>query len=166
MKVFNIIRNILVVLSFVSAGVAFLIGGITLDPADVAFSSAALSFIVVVSVGFFLFFTTNNITKKIGLGLSTACMLGLAYYALKTLGEAPTSSIVSLVAVILYVLYFGVNLLGYLILGNNCENEPDKDPKIKAVLKWRKMVEEGIISKEEFEATRQEVLYGKAANKK
>ena len=166
MKVFNVIRKIVLVLSFVFAGVAFVLGAITLDQAAVAFSTALLGFILIGFVGFFLICSKNQIANRLGLGISTGFMVVLLYLSISAL-EASSSAILGLVAVILYALYFLVTLIGYLAMGDKGDNDPDNDPRVKKLLGWKNLKEKGIITLEEFEEKRQEILgIKKAANKK
>lgn len=157
MKVFNIIKKVILVLSFIFSGVAFVLGGIVLDQYDIAFSAALLSFVIVGFTGFFLISAKNQIASKVGLGISTGFMLVLFYLSIASI-ERSVSAIMGLVAVILYVIYFLVAFIGYLAIGGSGDNDPETDPKIKKLLGWKKLQEEGIITSEEFEEKRLEIL--------
>lgn len=84
-------------------------------------------------------------------------MLVLFYFSVAGI-ESSVSAIMGLVAVILYVIYFLVTLIGYLAIGGNGDNDPETDPKIKKLLGWKKLQEEGMITPEEFEEKRLEIL--------
>ena len=163
MKIFNIITKVILVLAFVFAGVACVLGGITLETADVAFGTALMSYVIVAFVGFFLFCSKNQTARRIGLGLTTGFMVVLFYLSLAGI-ETSTGAIMGLVSVILYVIYFLVALIGLLAIGGEGDNDPETDPKIKKILGWKKLQEEGIISSEEFEEKRQEILCLKKNN--
>lgn len=157
MKVFNVIKKIILILSFVLLGVCFVLAGITLNSTDAAISTGLLMFVVPAFVGFFLFGSENKIANKIGMGLTTAAMLIELFFALTSLGNS-TAAIFGLFSVVLYAIYFIVVFVGYLAMGDKADNDPEKDPRITKILGWKKLKEEGIISEEEFEEKRVAIL--------
>lgn len=165
MKIFNIIKKVILVLAFVFTGVAFVLGGITLNQIDVTFSSALVAYVIIGFVGFFLMNAKNEIAKKVGLGITTGFMVILFYLSLVAISNS-TAAIMGLVSVVLYVVYFLIALIGRIAIGSDNDNDPETDPKIKKILGWKKLQEEGIISAEEFEEKRQEILCLKKNNLK
>ena len=157
MKVFNVIKKIILILSFVLLGVCFVLAGITLDSSDAAISNGLLMFVVPAFISFFLFGSENKIANKIGMGLTTAAMLIQLFFALTKLDNS-TAAIIGLCSVILYAIYFIVVFVGYLAMGDKADNDPSKDPRISKILGWKKLKEEGIISEEEFEEKRIAIL--------
>lgn len=157
MKVFNVIKKIILILSFVLLGVCFVFAGITLDSHDAALSTGLLMFIVPAFIGFFLFGSENKIANKIGMGLTTAAMLIELFLVLTSLNNS-TAAIFGLFSVVLYAIYFIVVFVGYLAMGDKADNDPEKDPRITKILGWKKLKEEGIISEEEFEEKRVAIL--------
>lgn len=157
MKVFNVIKKIILFLSFVLLGVCFVLAGITLEPRDAAVSTGLLMFVIPAFVGFFLFGSENKTANKIGMGLTTAAMLIELFFSLTYL-ENCTAAIMGLCSVVLYVIYFIVVFVGYLAMGEKTNNDPEKDPRIVKILGWKKLKEEGIISEEEFEEKRVAIL--------
>ena len=65
------------------------------------------------------------------------------------------SCIVALIGAIVYFVCLLLNAIGCLI-PKTCS--PDNDPRIQAVLKWKELADQGIISKEEFEEKRCAIL--------
>ncbi|GEM_PF-4834752 len=161
MKIFYIIKKVILVLAFVLASFAFILGGITLASSDTAFSVAMISFILFGFIGFMLFDSKNDIARRIGLGLTTAFMLIQLYLAIMSIGTS-TSAIFALVSVILYAVYFLIAFIGFIALGSQKTDDPETDPRVKKILGWKNLQKEGIISAEEFEAKRLEILGIKA----
>ena len=157
MKIFNVIKKTILILSCVLLGVCFVLAGITLDPNDTAISTGLLMFVVPAFIGFFLFGSENKIANRIGMGLTTAAMLIQLFFALTKL-ENSTAAIIGLWSVVLYAIYFMVVFVGYLAMGDKADNDPEKDPRITKILGWKKLLEEGIISEEEFEEKRIAIL--------
>ena len=166
MKILDIIKKIVLILSFVVCAVAFVFGAITLDQNDAVFSTGLISFIVLGMVGILLFFSKNEIAKKIGIGISTGVMLIQLYFAIGLIDSGSVAAILGLVSVVLYAIYFLIALIGTLALGNGSCEDPETDPRIKKILGWKKLQNEGIISAEEFEEKRQEILGFKSKNNK
>ena len=164
MKIFNIVKKIILILSFVFGIFSFVYSSFTLDGFDQTVSTLLISFIVLSFVGFFLFFVENKIAKKIGQGIVTGYM-AILFYGSITYIDKSVAAIFGLTSVILYAIYYLVCLIGYLALGSEGDNNPSNDIRIKKILGWKELQNQGIITAEEFEAKREEILYGKR-NKK
>ncbi len=165
MKIFNIIKQVILILSFVFAGLSFVLGGITLDPESVTFSVALISFMFFGFIGFFLFNSSNDVARKIGLGLTTGFMVVEFYFSVSSISATNTSAYIGLISVILYVVYFLVTFIGFIALGSNQTDDPETDPKIKKILGGKKLQENGIISAQEYKEKRQMILGIKPKNK-
>lgn len=166
MRIFNITKKTILILSFVFFGVAFFVGGVTLKSSDMAISTVLLSYVVGAFVGFFLSFSGNNVAKRIGYGLTTGTMLIELFISVSAIETDSVAAILGLVSVIFYVVYFLVALVGFLAIGGSEGDDPETDPKIKKITGWKKLLENGIISEEEFEAKRQAILGFKGKNEK
>ena len=163
MKVFNIVKKIILILSFVFGIISFIYGSITLDAFDQTFSTLLVSFVILACVGFFLFFIENKIARRIGQGIVTGYMAILLWGSITYIGKS-VAPIFGLTSVILYAIYFLICLIGYLALGNEGDNNPNNDIRIKKILGWKELQNQGIITAEEFETKREEILYGKNKN--
>lgn len=163
MKIFNIIKKIILVLSFVLFSVCFIYAGISLDSRDTAISTALLTLLVPAFVGFFLFDCENTIARRIGMALTTVGMLVELFFSMALIEES-TAAIIGLCSVVIYVIYFIVLFVGRLAMGEISDNDPSKDPRIEKILGWKKLKEEGIISEEEFEEKRVAILGLKKKN--
>lgn len=159
MKVYRIIERVVLILSFVFFGLTCLLGAITLEMADVQISKEVLAIAMsgFAFVGFFLFNSKNEVAKKVGFGLTTGGMIYLAYNSISLLSDS-TASVIGLVGIILFVIYLMLKLIEKIISKDVDVVYPEQDKKIQAVLAWKKLLEEGIISKEEFEKKRVEIL--------
>lgn len=163
MKIFNVVKKIILILSFVFGIISFIYGSISLDASDQTVSGLLISFVIFACIGFFLFFIENNIAKKIGQGIVTGYMVILLWVSIAYVRYS-VAPIFGLTSVILYVIYFLICLIGYLALGNEGDNNPNNDLRIKKILDWKELQNQGIITAEEFEAKREEILYGKNKN--
>lgn len=164
MKIFNIVKKIILILSFVFGIFSFIYSSFTLDGFDQNVSTLLITFVVLACVGFFLFFTENKIAKKIGQGMVTGYMAILLFCSIIYIDKS-VAAIFGLTSVILYAIYFLVCLIGYLALGGDGDNNPNNDIRIKKILGWKELQNQGIITAEEFEAKREEILYGKKIKK-
>lgn len=163
MKIFNVVKKIILILSFAFGIISFIYGSITFDAIDQTFSGLLISFVIFACIGFFLFFIENNIAKKIGQGIVTGYMVILLWGSITYVGYSVAATF-GLTSVILYAIYFLICLIGYLALGNEGDNNPNNDLRIKKILDWKELQNQGIITAEEFQAKREEILYGKNKN--
>lgn len=157
MKIFKIIKSIFLYLSFVLAGVTFVLGSITLNATDAAISATCINFVLLGFVGFFMFNAKNSIVKRIGVGLTTGFMVVILYASIAAIAYS-AAAILGVAAVSVYALYFILLLIEYIAYNKSVENDPQKNPKIQKIIEWKKLLDEGIISKEEFEKQRQAIL--------
>lgn len=165
MKIFNIVKKMILILSFVFGIFSFINGSITLESVDQAISALLVSFVILACVGFFLFFIENKIARRIGQGIVTGYMAILLFASITYIGKG-SAPIFGLTSVILYAIYFLICLIGYLALGGEGDNDPKNDIRIKKILGWKELQNQGVITAEEFEAKREEIIYGKNKNNK
>lgn len=149
-------------LCFLLFGVVCVLGGITLDETDLLLSSAVASSTVAAFgfVGFFLFTCKNDIARKVGYGLTTGAMIILLVCILPLIGQS--SSPIVVVGLISFV-FFGIYLLLKLIeqfmnKDFGPMNSQETYSRIQVILEWKKLLDDGIITKEEFEQKRIETL--------
>lgn len=122
--------------------------------------------VVILLVGSVLHFVKHRPTSLVGdaLVLSVnAVVFGVVLAALVSIsGKVDISVIIALVGVIVYL---ASNLVRFIIFIVNKVNnvggadDPEKDPAIQNVLKWKALKEDGIISEEEFETKRVKLLH-------
>lgn len=122
-------------------------------------------------VGVFLIFSKVDTAKKVGNGLTIAAFVTGAVCALSTVaatsgrlsgGETSASmsigAICMIVAAVLLFLHYAFLLVNYIINKNSDKNDPNEDIRIIRVKEWKQLKEEGIITEEEFEEKRVQIL--------
>lgn len=165
-KVFQILAAVLYAASFVIACV--LSNDNQNDAAYVVLITACAWIVAAATVGIFLISAKNDTAKKIGHGLTlSAYAVGLAY-ALLTLtaqGDASLGALLMIAAAALLAAFYICKLLGVIMnKGLSSELNPNDDIRIIRIKEWKHIMEEGIISEEEFEEKRIAIL-GIKANK-
>ena len=123
------------------------------------FGVAAILFVAIV-----LHHHKNKIVRNVADVVVAACMLPVltaAIYGVAYIGSG-AAIILSLVASILYVLASIVKLIGHIVIKAkpdiNDELDPENDEKIVCIIKWKRLLEKGIITEEEFQAKRTAIL--------
>ena len=122
--------------------------------------------VVVLLVGSVLHFVKHRPTALVGDALSVAIyavVFGVTLAVLVAINAKPDVSVlVAFVGVIVYMVSNLVRFIIYIVCKvNNYEgqDDPEKDPAIQNVLKWKGLKEEGIITEEEYEAKRAKLLH-------
>ncbi|MGM9873374.1 MAG: SHOCT domain-containing protein [Bacilli bacterium] len=118
--------------------------------------------IMLLLVGVLLRDLKNEVASKVGQGLTVttfACLLG---GALSVMNQGSLSAMLALAAGILffatYLLYGIIACVYFKKYKSSGSDDPDNDRDIQNILKWKKLVAEGIISEEEFEEKRRAIL--------
>ncbi len=112
-------------------------------------------------LGAFLLTAKSDIAHKIGHSfLIFSFLFGLTLFV-SALGSdnMPLALIIMLIAIIMLVLYYICNLVIVIVNKNipDAEN-PSDDVRIANIRAWKKVMEEGIISEEEYEEKRCKIL--------
>lgn len=130
----------------------------TASTVGIALATSTVGLLV---VGLTLSFTKNDISKKIGLGFMLSGIGLNAVTAVNTLvvsGEnTPYFIYVSLVGIILFAASFVFLAFAY-VDKNSASDDPDQDPAIQKLIKWKKLLEEGVITQDEFTEKRNLLL--------
>lgn len=156
MKAYTIIKNALLILAVTILCLAGLLGSTSTESAGLAASVIVVAIIPNAVLGLFLVYTKNDISKKIGYALLTAAfVLGLIECVPL---DSHISVILVLVSVALYAVYFIVWGVALLATRGRTNTDPDADPKITLLKKWKELLDEGMISKEEYEEKRIAIL--------
>ena len=159
-KVFQIIAAVLFVASFVIACV--LSRDSTTDAAYVVLVTASAWIVAGATAGVFLILAQNDTAKKIGHGLTlSAYAVGLAYALLTVTAEGDTSigAVLMIAAAAMLVAFYICKLIGVIMnKGLSGELNPNDDIRIIRIKEWKRIMEEGIISEEEFEEKRLAIL--------
>lgn len=121
-------------------------------------------------LGAMLKYNENKLASTVGkaLVLITECVLfGIALYVTsndtaQASSESSSNGVVTLLFIgsIIYFVSLGASLIIYVCLRVKPQksNNPEDDPVISQVIMWKNLEERGIITKEEFEKKRVEIL--------
>ena len=163
MKIVKLIENIFLILGsvlFVVAGILSYSLDETLGIKGFATGLALMGGFTVLClfVGIFLYFVENKVLSRLGLALVLGCAcinLGLAIVSLgesaKTSSDTSISYSIALVGSIIVILAFFLDMT-YILL--------EKALKVQKLLeKWKKLLDEKMITEEEFEAKRKVILH-------
>ncbi len=128
--------------------------------------------IVLFVVGALLKLSENKTASLVGTALVFSMECILFSLAVSLIIEADKNSannattniggsvIAALISAIIYFVSLGTKLIIFVSekVKPQVTNDPDSDPTIQAVLKWKSLQERGIISEEEYESKRVELL--------
>lgn len=177
-KALNWISVIALWVSAVLLGVAVIVPALSEEAIDAAFSLVVLaSYLVVIcgAVGVLLIFSKNDTAKKIGHGLYIATLIISLASALNFINVEPTAvtaatttaevetvsaigAILILIGAILGAVHYLLQLV-ILILNNGAKDSgPYSDSRIVRIKEWKQLLDEGIITKEEYEEKRVTIL--------
>ena len=162
MKPFKIVKLIMQIGALALFLASLIVCGVDVETqANATFMTMLAGFIGVftlAAVGIFLLNASADAPRLVGHGLTlSSYTIGLTA-AITYLNDS-TAAIVMLVAVILLALYYLFTLIVW-IMQKSCASaeSPDDDVRIVRVKEWKKIMEEGIISQEEYEAKRCQIL--------
>ena len=175
-KAFKIVNKILLAIAVALLCSSIIVPGITLKSIDMTYLVLVIintNVVIAAVVGAILSYSNNDIAKRVGHGFIVAAfVLGLAtaLVTLKTTtttvgtttkkgSETSIASVIMIVASIVLALSYVFNLLIY-ILGKNSNDtlNPSEDVRIVRIKEWKQLMEEGIITQEEYEEKRIQIL--------
>lgn len=162
MKVFKILCKIFQICATVMFLASLVICGITASDSlgDTAFLTEMVSFtgvFVLGTVGMFLLCAKSDTARRVGHGLvvssfATGLMAGILFI------DESTAAILMIVAVVLLLFYYICRLVLFIFGKDNDDNDPQEDIRIRRVREWKSIMDEGIISAEEYEEKRCHIL--------
>lgn len=166
MKTFKILRQIFQILAVAMFVLSIVMCGIDNTTENTAFLTTLTlygSVVIFAVVGAFLTSAPSDIARRIGHGLLIPSFaVGLTVALLYLDG---TAAIVMLVAAILLALYYLWALVIRILQKNGSQvDSPYEDIRIVRVKEWKQIMEEGIISPEEYEEKRCQLLGLKSKN--
>lgn len=169
MKVIKVLSRIMQIAAAVMFTASVVLCAITNDGADIIFMNLILSqagLVLCAVVGAFLSFSNNEIAKKVGYGMSlTAYIIGLTLSLINLDNSA--GAIVMLIAAIFIALHYVFKLVAFLMNRGSAEIiSPNEDIRIIRIKEWKQILEAGIITSEEFEEKREQILGIKNKDKK
>ena len=182
-KILTIISKVVLALAVIAFALSMIIPGITKDALDASYMVlvfANVSMIICATVGSILTAANSDTARRVGhgmiiaafvAGLSIALMLvdkaadgaTLSPFAAVTDDEektvSSTSAIIMIVAAALLAVYYIFQFV--VLILNKASKEagsPYEDSKIIRVKEWKQLLDEGIITKEEYEEKRVAIL--------
>lgn len=169
MKTFKILRLVFQALCISLFLASFVMCGI-----DIEYNAVFLATLItnigiatIAAVGVFLLSATSDTARRIGNGFTVSSFaLGLTF-AIQSLVTGSSAAVLMLVAVIMLALYYMCVLtINIMQRTSGTIENPDDDIRIVRVREWKKLMEEGIISGEEYETKRCQILGLKSDDKK
>lgn len=116
---------------------------------------------LILCVGAFLYFVDAKVARLIGTGClvaAYACLFGMAINYL----SKDTTFVLALVSSILFVCSLLVRFIIWIAIrvkpDIDKEDDPSRNPKVAAILEWKSLLEQDIITKEEFEEKRKAII--------
>lgn len=173
MRILKVIEKVFMLVSVIFLMLAYVFSGMLDENAvftgiisgSVMYSTlGCIVILVLLAVGYVLYVSKH---EKLGVGLLLAANVAVLWTCVTVLAKIPeggeltsysiiialTGTIIFYVALIIYGARFFITLL------NNFDNcDPELDPKVKTLTKWKKLQEQGINTEEEFEAKKKEIL--------
>ncbi len=158
MKTFKILSKICRATAAALFAGSVLICAIVNDEKELAFMAVVIGLLTSATVGVFMTACKNDAVKKIGHGFAIAAYtIGLAY-ALPNL-EDSVGALFTLFAFVALVAYY-LCLLVIVIMNRGIPDsiDPREDVRIIRVKEWKQILDEGIITEEEYEEKRSQIL--------
>lgn len=179
-KPLQIASKVLLALAIVMFGVSVLLPAILQEESELAFSALLLlngTTIICAITGSILIYANGDTAKKAGHGLTIGGFVIMLFNALSCLidkqeitrAAAPETTVVTstisiasvfmLVAAVLLTAYYVLLFVQTLLNKGAAENmSPADDTRIVRVKEWKQLLDEGIITSEEFEEKRVQIL--------
>lgn len=189
MKKFKTVSNVMVMIAAALFALGIVISVLAASPEEAIFLALVqlnATLFACAGIGAFLMFAKNDAARKVGNGLTVvAFVTGLvcALITLLTISEAndevgsstaipqyesgvSIGAIFVIVAVVFLLLRYAFLLVDYLVNRNSAGAEnPNEDIRIVRIREWKQLMEEGIITEEEYEEKRVQLLGLKPKNK-
>ena len=177
MKVLKIVERIVFLVAIIVATAALSLSLMMDEMAEEPFTGIASAtqqsgyfllgaglILVFLLVGAFLRENKGPVASKVGEGFVLAAILSMFAAAAPVLffsENAGLTIILAFVGAILYAVDAIVRFIIFIVRivkPRASENNPDDDERIQNILKWKKLADDGIITKEEFEDKRIKIL--------
>lgn len=162
MKIFKILSKIFLICAVTLFLASFVICSVDLESqGNVTYMASIGSYtglLALGTVGAFLLSASNGTAQKVGHGLILSSFaMGLTVALL--LLETSSGAILMLVAVIALAVHYLFELILSILKKSGTEVEsPEEDVRISRVKEWKAVLDEGIITPEEYEEKRCQIL--------
>ena len=168
MKKFKIVSNIMAIIAISLFMLSILISVITntgLDGTFMTLIEINIILIACAALGVFLMFTKNDVARKLGNGMTVVGFLTGLICAVSVLvdmdsknADTPIGAVIMIVSVVLLLLHYAFLLVDYLLNRNAAKMDPSEDKRVARIKEWKALMEEGIITEEEYEEKRVQLL--------
>lgn len=157
MKAYTIIKNAVLILAVAMLCLAGILGITSNKTAGSGIAVIAIAVIPTAILGLFLAYTKNDISKKVGYAFLTTAFV-LAFVQTLPYEASEISVVFMLIGAGLYAVYYIIIGVALLATRGRPAVDPGADPKITLLKKWKELLDEGMITKEEFEEKRIAIL--------
>lgn len=172
MKVLRLVEKIVFIVAVVVGAMSIALslmmdegaGAVGMMTLGALFFSTASAVLVFLFVGALLRFVPNQVARRIGEGFTLVAFVSafaIALHGLVNVGGAGMTVYLGLVAVVLYAVSSIIRFIAYIVSvvkPQASKDNPDEDERIQKILKWKKLADDGIITKEEYEQKRVAIL--------
>lgn len=162
MKKYNFIANVLMVVAFALLIIGLFLTLVIMNVGDQAFILLIQANAVMLSlgvVGAFMIYSKSDVATKIGHGFIVVCYVLALALALSVVFDAPEISIgaiVTLAAAVVCIVSYVFRIIDSIVAKNV---KPDKAPTdLTALREWKALLDEHIITQQQFDAKRNELL--------
>ena len=166
MKILKIFSKLALVASAILIVISLIVAATSEYPLDSAFYllfNTNMLLMIGLGIGVFLMFTRNDIAKKVGYGLTAVAMLFSLINGTviaKELDHALSSAapFLAIIAAIVYVVHYVLEFIVFILDKKHETFNPKDDARIKCIKEWKALMDEGIITPEEFQEKRNQIL--------
>ncbi len=162
MKLFKILRSTFLVLAMILFLASLVVCGVNVEGDALFFAtiSAYVGLYALATVGVFLMTSANDTAKRVGHALAISSFtIGLAI-SLMFVTSYSVAAVIMLISVVLMALqYLCMFVLAVMKKHSpDATENPNEDIRVIRVREWKHIMEEGIISAEEYEQKRTQIL--------
>lgn len=166
MKILKIVSKLALVASAILIAISLIVAATSEYLLDAVFYTLFHTEILAVigfSIGVFLMFTKNDITKKIGYGLTAVLMLFALINGTVVAKEldhdlSSAAPFLAIIAAIVYMVYYVLEFIVFILDKKHETFNPNDDSRIQLIKEWKALMDEGIITSEEFQEKRNQIL--------
>lgn len=169
MKKFKIVSNVMLIVAVSLFFLGIILPALSpksaLEGAFLLMVQANALLLALAGIGAFLMFSKNEAARKAGNGMAvvgfivgTVCALTILVNVPEGTKDQSIGAICMLIAAVLLLLHYAFLLVSHILKRNGEMENPNENIKIIRIKEWKQLMEEGIITQEEFEEKRVQIL--------
>lgn len=192
MKKFKITSTITLIGAIVLFAIGLIISAISDEALELTFLAmveANALILSLVGVGTFLMFSKNETARKVGHGLATTAFTVGFICAIFILAHADSSSVATIasgttnttskskstsigaliviISAVVFVVHYAFRLVAFMLdKSNGSYDDPEKDLRVVHIKQWKQLLDDGIITENEYNEKRMRILGIKAKDEK